>query len=294
MEIEQLKYFLAVVKYKSFSIAAHELSISQSSLSKRIKALEDELGAELINRSTKTVTLFGEELIKFSEDVIDKYDNLKLKIRKYSNLEEGHITLGMSQIANCQGLIGLVATFQKEHPGIKISLVEKKTKDLIKLLRDNKIDAAFILTNSTEDTCLKVYPLIKDEYVLVTDIKHHLAKNEFINLSEASSEKFILLDHNSGMHDAPVEACKKAGFMPSILHESNQIDTILDFVSQGMGVSLLMHNSVNYYGHHGVKIVRLKEPIWGITTLAFPRNKNLNNCISAFQKYILSCLKNNN
>jgi len=294
MDIEQLKYFLAVVKYKNFSIAAHEICISQSSLSKRLKALEDELGTELINRSTKTVTLSGEELIKFSNDVISKFDDMKLKIRKYSNLEEGHIILGMSQIVNCQGLIGLVTTFQKQHPGIKISLVEKKTKDLIKLLRDNKIDAAFILTSSTEDTGLKVYPLIKDEYVLVTDIKHPLAKNKCIDLSKASNEKFILLDHSSGMHDTPVEACKKVGFMPSILYESDQIDTILDLVSEGLGVSLLMNNSVNYYGHLGVKIVRLNESILGITALAVPRNKNLNTCVSAFQKYVLSCLESNN
>lgn len=294
MEIEQLKYFLAVVKYKNFSIAADELCISQSSLSKRLKALEDELGAELIDRATKTVTLSGEEVVKFAEDVISRYDDMKLKIKKYSNLEEGHIILGMSQIANCQGLIGLIAMFQKQHPGIKISFVEKKTKELIMLLRENKIDVAFILTNSTEDTSFKVYPLIKDEYVLVTDIKHPLAKNKFINLSEAANEKFILLDSNSGMHDTPIEACKKAGFDPSILNENDQIDTILDFVSEGFGVSLLMNNSVNYYGHHGVKTVRLNEAIYGITALAVPIKKNSNNCISVFQKYVLSYFKENN
>ncbi|MDD7795403.1 LysR family transcriptional regulator [Clostridium sp. 'White wine YQ'] len=290
MEIEQLKYFLAVVKYKNFSTAAQELCISQSSLSKRLKALEDELGTELINRATKTVTLTGEELVNFSEEVIARYDDLKLKIKKHSNLEEGHINLGMSQIVNCQGLIGLIASFQKEHPGIKINLVEKKTKDLIKLLRDNKIDAAFILTNLDEDTGLKIQPLINDEYVLVTDMKHPLAKNKFIDLSEIANEKFILLDPSTGMHDTPVGACKKAGFTPSILYESDQIDTILDLVSEGLGVSLLMHDSVNYYGHLGVKIVKLNEPISGITALALPRNKNLNNSISAFQKYILSSL----
>jgi LysR family transcriptional regulator, transcription activator of glutamate synthase operon len=293
MEIEQLKYFLALVKYKNFSNAAHELSISQSSLSKQLKALEDELGTKLINRSSKTVTLSGEELIKFSEDVIVKYDNMKLKIKKYDNLEEGHITLGMSQIVNCQGLIGLVAKFQKQYPAIKINLVEKKTKDLSMLLRDNKIDVAFILTNSTEDTGFKAYPLIKDEYVLVTDMKNPLAQNKSIDLSEASNEKFVLLDSSSGMHDTPVEACKKAGFKPSILHENDQIDTILEFVSEGLGVSILMQNSVNYYGHPGVKSIRLNEPIWGITALAVPRSKSLNNCISVFQKYVLSWVKNN-
>ncbi len=293
MEIEQLKYFLAVIKYKNFSVAAHELCISQSSLSKRLKALEDELGTELINRTTKTATLPGDELIKFSEDVLEKFDDLKLKLRKYRNLEEGHITLGMSQIANCQGLIGLIASFQKEHPGIKIDLVEKKTKELIKLLRDNKIDAAFILTNSSEDTGLKIYPLIKDEYVLVTDRRHQLAKNKLIDLSEAGNEKFILLDPSTGMYHAPIEACKKAGFEPSILYESDQIDTILDLVSEGLGVSLLMHDSAHYYGHLGVKIVRLNEPILGITALAFPHNKTLSSCISSFQKYVFSWVKDN-
>jgi DNA-binding transcriptional LysR family regulator len=77
------------------------------------------------------------------------------------------------------------------------------------------------------------------------------------------------------------------------LYENDQIDTILDFVSEGVGVSLLMHNSVNYYGHPRVKIIRLNEPIWGITALAVLRNKNLNNCISEFQKYVLSWVKNN-
>lgn len=76
--IEQLKYFLAVEKYKNFSVASYELCISQSSLSKQIKALENELDTILFDRTTRNITLTdtGKEFLIYAKNSIKSYDNI--------------------------------------------------------------------------------------------------------------------------------------------------------------------------------------------------------------------------
>ena len=76
--IEQLKYFLAVEKYKNFSVASYELCISQSSLSKQIKALENELATILFDRTTRNITLTdtGKEFLIYAKNSIKSYDNI--------------------------------------------------------------------------------------------------------------------------------------------------------------------------------------------------------------------------
>jgi DNA-binding transcriptional LysR family regulator len=88
MDFNQLNYFLTVVKYKHFTLASEELCISQSSLSKHIKALESELGIQLLDRSTRNLQLtpFGEEFLTFCQRAIDDYTLLNCKLKNIQSL----------------------------------------------------------------------------------------------------------------------------------------------------------------------------------------------------------------
>lgn len=295
MEIDQLKYFLAVAKYKHFTMAAEEICISQSYLSKQIKALEQELGVKLFDRNTRNIylTAFGEEFVLFSKKVIHEYDEMNLKLRVHIGLEKHKIIIGAVPVMNQYGIASLIAFYQKKFPLIHIELLQKKTKELIGLLDKGEIDVAFYLTDAKTETGFDTYPVIHDEIVLVTDVKHPLAARRSISFSELSEENFIFFDAGSGMHEISIASCLQAGFTPKIIHNCTQVDTMLDLVSEGLGVALLMERSVRYFHNPRAKIVHFEKPIIASMVLAIPANRKIPKDIIDFRDFSLEWLKKN-
>jgi DNA-binding transcriptional LysR family regulator len=294
MDFNQLNYFLTVVKYKHFTLASEELCISQSSLSKHIKALESELGIQLLDRSTRNLQLtpFGEEFLTFCQRAIDDYTLLNCKLKKYSELEKQNIKIGAVPVMNQHGVTALIASFQKSFPLIHIEIIQKKTKELISLLKNGELDVAFFVTDSVTEIGFDTYPVMHDELVLVTHKNHPLVNHKTISFSEISKESFIFFDFSSGMHEISMAACKQAGFTPNILHECTQIDTILELVSEGIGVSLLMDKVVSYFNNPRIKILHFNNPIIGTTVLAIPSNKKISQSITTFREFSLNWIKN--
>lgn len=295
MDIDQLRYFMTVVKYSHFTLAAEELCISQSSLSKHIKALETELGTQLIDRTTRNfkVTNFGEEFIEFCNKVLVEYSEINKKLKNHLESEKQHIIIGAVPVMNQHGITALIASFQKNFPSIHIEIIQKKTKELVSLLKNGELDVAFFVTPSSTDSSFDAYPVIHDKLVLVTHKNHPLANNKSISFSEISHEDFIFFDFASGIHEISIEACEQAGFTPTILHECTQIDTILELVSEGIGVSLLMDKVVSYFHNPRIKILHFDTPIIGTTVLAVPNNRRMSQSVIAFKKFTIAWVKDN-
>jgi DNA-binding transcriptional LysR family regulator len=294
MEIHQLKYFLTLVKYKHFTLASDELCISQSSLSKHIKSLENELGIQLIVRSTRNMELtsFGEEFYDFSKKVIEDYSEMNIKLKKHFEIDKQYIKIGAVPVMNQHGITALIASFEKDFPMIHIEIIQRKTKELITMLKNGELDVAFFITDSINETSFDTYPIMNDELVLITNRKHPLAKEKSISFTQISQEDFIFFDFSSGIHEVSIEACKKAGFTPNIVHKCNQIDTILELVSEGIGVSLLMDKVVSYFNNPRIKILHFNNPIKATTVLAIPKNKKTSQSITAFKKFSINWVKN--
>jgi LysR family transcriptional activator of glutamate synthase operon len=295
MEIVQLKYFLTLVKYRHFSLAAEELCISQSSLSKHIKSLENELGTQLLDRSTRNMPLtpFGEEFVIFCRKVIEDYVDMNSKLKKHLETQKQHIRIGAVPVMNQHGITALIASFQKSFPLVHVEIIQKKTKELISLLNNAEIDVAFFVTDSMTDSSFDTYPIIYDELILVTHKNHDLAKHKLISFPNISNENFIFFDFASGIHDISIESCKQAGFDPNIIHECTQIDTILELVSEGIGVSLLMEKIVSYFNNPRIKILQFENPIIATTVLAIPANKKLSQSVLDFKKFSLQWVNKN-
>lgn len=294
MEFDKLKCFLAVVKYKHFTLAAEEMCISQSSLSKQIKALEYELGTKLFCRNTRNISLtpFGEEFVEFSSRVIQEYNQMNIKLREHIGLEKQSLKIGAVPVMNQHGITSMIASFEKSFSNIHIEIVQRKTKELINLLEAGEIDIAFFVTDSKTDLNFHTYPVMYDELALIVDVKHPLANRDIITFSEIAGESFIFFDSASGMHDITMDLCKQAGFTPKILHQCTQIDTILELVSEGIGVSLLMDKVVSYFNNPRIKIIHFEKSVIGTTVLAIPKNKKLSRSVEAFRRFTVE-LKGN-
>lgn len=293
MDFNQLKYYLTLEKHKHFTLAADELCISQSSLSKQIKSLEQELGVELLQRTTRNIQLtsFGEEFVVFSQKALQVYQEMHTKLEKQIGQAQQQIRIGAVPVMNQHGITALIAAFQKKHPYIHIDIVQKKTKELIYLLKSGEIDVAFIITDSVNKTGFKTYPIMVDELVLATALQHPLAQCQTVSFADIANEQFVFFDSASGMHEATIAACKQAGFIPNIIYECTQIDTVIELVSAGIGVAFLMDKIAGYYNNPKIRILHFETSIMGTTVLAIRPKEKLSASMAAFRGFALEWAK---
>lgn len=287
MEIQQLKFFLEVVKHKNFTIAASELCISQSSLSKQIKALEDELGIRLFDRSTRGVKLTeaGSGFLDYANRIIDDYDEMLVKIKAYKEKDKKTLNIGTIPVMTQYGITSLVACFKKQHTDVDINIIEGRSPEILELLDASKIDLAFIRTASLPGADYKINPLTDDDLVMIVPKDHPFAKKLNIDLSEAFQENFIFLDSGPGIYDLCMKACRKSGFEPHVLYKYSRIETIIGVVSEGIGVSLLMRRVVEFFNNKDIAIIELNRKF--ITTLALvaPPHKKSSDIVKKFSSY---------
>ncbi|MBT2654578.1 LysR family transcriptional regulator [Bacillus sp. ISL-18] len=287
MNIEQLKYVMAIVKHQHLTNASYEVSISQSSLSKYLIKLEKELGGvQLFDRTTRTVklTAAGQEFAKYANRILDEYDHLLNEMRTFTHGERGVLSVGTIPVYSSRGLISLFASFQKKYPEIQLDITEKMSSELIGLLKKAELDMAFIALpeNFEKLEAFSAYPMIKDEVVLITQKGHPYASRKAISLSEVKNEPFILMNQASTLFQICIDACKKAGFTPDITHESSQIDIIVGLVAEGLGVSLITSKEAEYFSTANISLIRLEKSITHTTALVVSNRMKRSNAMKAF------------
>lgn len=153
MTINQIMCFLAVVKYKTFTQASEELYISQSSLSKQIKSLEQELDCPLFFRNNKltSLTTEGELFLTYAENFSENYHRLMAALNSLRHKESKQaITLGVLPIIGEYNIHKHIALFQNlvSPSDSYINLIEGSQEELLNLLQAKKIDSAIIRTDS--------------------------------------------------------------------------------------------------------------------------------------------------
>lgn len=292
MNIEQLKYVMAIFKHQHLTNASYEVSISQSSLSKYLIKLEKELGdVQLFDRTTRTVrlTAAGQEFSKYATRMITEYENMMSAMKAFTPVERVGLSVGTIPAYSSRGFIPLFASFQKKYPEVQLEIKEKMTNELIDLLKNSELDMAFIAlpVNANYLNSFKTYPMIEDELVLITDKSHPFAKKLSINLSEAANQNFILMNRASTLSQISIDACKEAGFTPKITHERNQIDIIVALVAEGLGVSLITSREAEFFVQANITLIRLEKTIRHTTALVFSDQSNYSHAMKEFVKYSL-------
>lgn len=294
MDFSHLRYFLTVAQFHHMTQAANHLYISQSSLSKHISQLEGELELKLFDRSGRTIRLSsaGQEFCPFAEEMLAKYEMMMMKLKNYRTTDAGEITLGVIPIIAPYGIHRTLLSFQKQYPYITVRIFEEKGLNIMKMMEDDLLDMVIVRTVTIPDNSYKVMSLDEDELVLVVSKDHSLAqKKQPLSLREAANEEFILLDSGPGLHDLCMAACTKAKFVPNRHYHYSRIETILGFVSEGFGVSLLMKKVIDFFQYPGIVSIKLKEPVKSTVALVFPHGKKLSPSANLFRNFLLKWFK---
>ena len=287
MDIKQVQYFLAVAEAGSFSVAAEDLYISQSSLSKQIIALEKELGLQLFDRSKRKIALteaggvFYKHALNFNE--INKA--LKADLEEYTTTASSLSIAAIPVIAQ-YGITSYIAQFKSAYPNINFTLEEREASAILPALKTHKYDLAFVRDYHFDTNHYSSLEIFKDKLMVAVSSKNRFATRKSISLTELSNENFITYNEGTIVYELSVEACRKAGFEPRVFYASLRGASIIGLVASNSGVALMMEKVLDYYKRLDVVSIPLKETIESKIVIAYLNNKKLSKSAKTFIKFV--------
>ena len=240
MDFHHLKYFVEVAEQKSFSKAARNLHISQSAISRTIRALEDELGVVLFIRNAKSVELTdgGTIFLTHSKRVVFMFEHLKVDFENEVRLEQGSIRIGIPPITDAPIFAHLLGEFKKAYPQISLELFEQGSKKVELSAQEGLVDIGIICTKANEKEFESFY-LTSDPLAVVIPKNNPLADKDSIRLQDLTGQSFVLHKDDFNLHDEIIKACKAAGFTPNIIFETSQRDLMLQTVAAELAIAIL-------------------------------------------------------
>ncbi|TVY09557.1 LysR family transcriptional regulator [Paenibacillus cremeus] len=241
MELRQLQYALQIAIEKNFSRAAEKLHIAQPSLSQQLSKLEKELGVLLFQRTTNSVevTHAGSQFVEKAQKILDMVEQLKQEMEDISLMRKGKLVVGSLPITGAHVLPLVLPVFQARYPEIEIVLVEETTANLEHLTGNGGADIS-LLSLPLGDQSLTYEPLMDEEIILAVPPQHPLAQSSApIEIGQLKDEPFIALKKGQGFRQIAIELCNDAGFMPNIVFESSNIETVQSLVAAGMGIAFV-------------------------------------------------------
>lgn len=275
MEIKQVQCVLAVAAAGSFSTAAEELYISQSSLSKLIMALEKELGVELFDRSRRKIALTpaGEAFLPHARSMDTAWRALLADMAVYQATPSLAI-VAIPVIAQ-YGISSYVAEFRRAHPDIVLTLEEREASAILPAIHNHQFDMAFVRDNYLDTSQYLLRQVTDDRMVVVVSTRHRYASCPTLSVADLADENHIMFDKGTVVHELAVDACRAAGFEPRIFYASLRVESVLGLVASNSGVALMMEKVVKYHQNLGVVAIPLREAIASNIVLAAPRRRKL-------------------
>jgi LysR family transcriptional activator of glutamate synthase operon len=245
MELRQLAYFDAVVRYGSFTKAAQRLHVAQPAVSAQIKRLESELGTTLLERTTRRVALThaGELFVARARQVLAQLDAARGDLAELSAVLRGRVRIGATQVLGSLDLPASLASFRHRYPGVSLALRSGLIAKLLGLLDAGEVDLILGPVHDDLPAAYHARPLVPESLVLVTPPGHPLAADRGVALAAARDEPFACLPAESRLHAILAAAAAAEGFVPSIEFETYSPASIRDLVSAGLGVALLARSA---------------------------------------------------
>lgn len=245
MELRHLRYFVAVAEELHFGRAAARLHIAQPPLSRQVRDLEQELGAELFSRVKGRVTLThaGRAFLVEARRTLAQAERARLVAQRAAQGEIGRLRVGFVEAATYSGLLpDVLELVRTQLPNVGLELFELSSLQQTEALRDGRVDVG-LLHSLPYDAVewLGMERLTSDAMVVALPREHRLARRSEVPLQALAGEPFLMLRRpdGPGLHDRIIAACQTAGFSPSVAQQAGQLQTLVGLVAAGAGVALV-------------------------------------------------------
>lgn len=240
VDFRPLLYFVTVARLGSFTRAGEQLHVTQPTISKMIRNLEEELGVTLLHRSTKSVRLTdaGEAVLAQARQIVDGLESLPSHLADVIHLRKGTLRVGVPPMAGALYFPEIMARFHERFPQVDIQLSEVGALRQEVEVDEGSLDLGITIL-PTDETRFHTYPLVKEPLRVVMAAQHRWAGRQQISLSEMREEPLIFYREDFALHGIIRRECQHLGFQPQVVCQSGQWDFIREMAAAGLGVALM-------------------------------------------------------
>lgn len=250
MELRQLRYFIAVAEELHFTRAALRMHIGQPPLSHAIQMLEEDIGAQLFERTKRSVrlTAAGQAFLLDARRIVALTESAGEVARKAARGETGELRIGFTFSTPFTTLFSkVISLYREKYPEVNLIFRELSTNRQLEEIQKQKLDLGLIRPpdGAIEETVklndMQVTSLRRDPLLAVLPMTHALSKKKKVALKELIDESFIMYPHKAGTGIYPqiMRLCQAQGFAPKVAHEVGEASTIIGLVAAGCGISIL-------------------------------------------------------
>lgn len=263
-EFLDLRAFLAVLEFASFSEAAKHLNLSTPALSRRIKSFEEAVGAQLIERTTRRVapTQIGRELMPLVRRLVDEFEESILSISDLRGRHRAQVTLASVPTAAFYFLPRVIETFNQRFPGIRFRIMDLSANEGLDAVANGEVEFGINIIGASRDE-LVFTPLMEDPFVLACHRDHPFAATSTLSWSALQGHPLIGVSKNSGNRTVLDHALAVADQQLELnwFYEVNHLSTSLGLVEAGLGISVLPKLATPQREHPLIATIKLVDPI---------------------------------
>jgi len=237
MELLQLQYFLTVARLEHVTEAARSLHVTQSSLSKTIQRLEEDLGVPLFDRTGRKLRLneFGSSFLRRVERALFELEQGKQEISDLSRAE--HSTLELA-VTTASTLPNILREFRKKRPDIQFHVQMLTMEEMVTLLHRGEVDYC-LSSPPLQGDDIECQVVFIDPILVAVPKGHRLAERSSVSLTELRDEWFVGVKRGYGTRDLVDSICKSAGFSPKYVYEGDEPARLSALVEAEIGIAFI-------------------------------------------------------
>ncbi|WP_439892836.1 LysR substrate-binding domain-containing protein (plasmid) [Ralstonia sp. 25C] len=237
----KIRCFLVVAEELNFRRAAEKLNIAQPAVSRAVKELETELCATLFERTTRSVQLTqaGESFARDARRALDLLSLAAKSAKQTAAGEAGHVSLGYAALTNYSQMADIVLQFKTAFPKAEVEVNSLSSADQASALAKGELDAGLLLSAACNDSFHHA-PFCREPLVALVPAHHPYAQNKELRLRELAHQPFVLGTRRRWATYRSVldSICLRAGFLPNVVEEGDDVPVLIRLVSIGRGITL--------------------------------------------------------
>ncbi|OTG76688.1 LysR family transcriptional regulator [Acinetobacter sp. ANC 4169] len=242
MDIKSLNIFVKLVQLQSFTRTAEHLCVTQPTISKAIRQLEEETGVALFHKGQAgrkrevLLTYMGEQIYQHALVIIEEQQRIFDSIEQVRHLHKGKLILGLPPLGSVL-LSSLIAKFHKQYPHIELRFLEVGASGIEEAILAKKVDVGILLGNLKPQ--FSGIPIMDSPLCLLSRKATHWKGRKKVQLIELKEESFLLYDDTFSLNNMIIQAANYVGFEPHVVCKSSQWDFIAKMVESDVGIALL-------------------------------------------------------
>lgn len=247
MDLRALRYFVEVVRANSFTRAAETVHVTQPTISKMVKQLEDELGGPLLLREGRGVQLTdaGQVVYERGLQLLAQAKLLRQEVAEVDGIARGELSVGIMPTAG-HYMAPVIALFQQRYPGVTLHVQESGARAQRQLVHEGKLDMALGLFNAP-DAQLQTYTITHQKTRVVMAKSRVTNEHAPVQWRDLAALPFLLYTNDFALHEAVLERCAEVGFTPQVRLQSRYWDFIGDLVAADIGVAVMFEHVIAKY-----------------------------------------------